>query len=386
MQRYANGGQTMRALLALPVLTGNVGVPGGGWVYANLQSDVFSQVKDPLDCYPGPPGGVVRDTVATARLGPDMLAQRDPALRAVWVERGNPLSQNPDTNAVREAFRALDFRVVVDERLTDTALEADLVLPAKSLFEQTDVIGAYWHPYLQLRQKVVEPPGAVRPETEVYWHLGRRLGMGEAELGAILPPPTDAGVEAFLERRLAPLGLSLARLREGPVLAPGTQEVAFADRVFPTPSGRIELLSAEAAERWGVDPLPSHPGAGAPPTAAHPLRLLTPNTRNGIHSQFLQVDGLRELDPGPALLMGPADAAPRGLAHGDRVRVHNGRGELLLPLRLDLGLLPGVVAACNGYQAADHGGGVNLLSPALETDLGHGAAFHETWVQVEAAP
>ena len=60
---------------------------------------------------------------------------------------------------MREAFRALDFRVVVDQFLTDTAREADIVLPAKSMFEQTDVIGAYWHPYLQLRPQ--DP--AIRP-------------------------------------------------------------------------------------------------------------------------------------------------------------------------------------------------------------------------------
>lgn len=386
MQRYTNAGQSLRAMQALLAITGNLGRPGAGWVYANLATQVFGAVKDPLDFYPPEtPDGAVRVSISTARLGRDLAAQQDPPVRVAWVERGNPLSQNPETPAVREAFRRLDFRVVVDERLTDTAREADVVLPSKSLFEQTDVIGAYWHAYLQLRRKVIEPPGEVRPETDIYRALGPRLGIPEADLDDVLPAPGDAGVEAWLQKRLDPLGLSLDDLKAGPVLAPGAEEVAFADGRFTTPSGKVELASAEARERWGVDELPifrpplESPGPGRPP-----LQLLTPNTKNGIHSQFLKVAVIRALDPGPALAMGPEDAAARGLKSGDRVRIFNRRGELILPLVIDFGLRPGVVSAFNGWGAED-GGSVNLLSEGRETDLGHGAAFHDNLVDVVKA-
>jgi anaerobic selenocysteine-containing dehydrogenase len=386
MQRYTNSGQTMRAILALLAITGNIGQPGAGWVYANLQADVFSAVKDPLDFYPPErPDPQVRVSVSTARLGQDLLAQDGPPLRAAWVERGNPLSQNPDTHKVREAFRALDFRVVVDERLTDTAREADLVLPAKSLFEQTDVIGAYWHAYLQIRPKLVEPPGEVKPETEIYWLLAQRMGLGVDTL----PGLGEAATQAWLEARLARFpGLTLDRLREGPVLAPGTEEVAFADLVFPTPSGRIELQSAEAARRWGVEALPAFREpreAVGRPGASFPLNLLTPNQKNSIHSQFLHVGVIRSLDGGPALYLGPEDASARGIRDGDRVRVFNDRGELALTARLDLGLRQGCVVAYNGY-GAEHGGSVNLLSMGRETDMGYGAAFHDNLVDVEKLP
>ena len=378
MQRYTNSGQAMRAILALLALTGNLGRPGAGWVYANLQTDVFSAVKDPLDFYPpATPDGVVRVAISTARLGRDLAAQVDPPVKGAWVERGNPLCQNPETHRVREAWRALDFRVVVDERLTDTALEADLVLPSKSLFEQTDVIGAYWHPYLQIRQKLVEPPPGVLPETEIYWHLARRMGLA---LDGLVPP---GGEEAWLEARLSRFpDLTLDRLKEGPVLAPGAEEVAFQDLVFPTPSGRIELLSEEAARRWGVAPLPAYVERLEARAAAYPLTLLTPNHKNSIHSQFVTLDVLRALDPGPRLHLGPEDAGARGIRQGDRVRVFNDRGELFLPANLDLSLGAGCVVACNGY-GQEHGGSVNLLSLGRETDLGHGAAFHDNLVDVE---
>ena len=387
MQRYTNSGQTMRALLALLAITGQIGRPGAGWMYANLQTAVFSAVKDPLDFYPPEvPDGVVRVAISTARLGRDMLRLADPPLAVAWVERGNPIPQNPETPVVLEAFRRLRFRVVVEEFLTDTAREADVVLPAKNLFEQSDVIGAYWHPYLQLRRKVLEPPPDVRPETEIYRALGRRLGIAEESLAATIPGPSEAAVDAWLAARLAPLGLTLADFDGGPVLSPGYREVAFADRVFPTPSGKIELASAEARTRWGVDELPEfhEPQERPEPGGRFPLALLTPNTKNRIHSQFGNLETIRRLAPAPCVAVHPRDAAERGLAEGDRARVWNDRGALELPVRLDWGLRPGCVAVTNGFWLTE-GAAVNLLSAGRETDLGHGAAFHDNAVQLARA-
>lgn len=391
MQRYTNSGQAMRAMLALLALTGQVGKPGAGWMYANLQSAVFSQVKDPVAFFPpAEPDGVIRVGISTARLGREMQEITDPPVSVAWVERGNPIPQNPETGRVLEAFRALDFRVVVEEFMTDTAREADVVLPAKNLFEQTDVIGAYWHPYLQIRDKVLEPPPEVLPETEIYRALGRRLGLAEGDLAKALPGPGDAEVEAWLEAKLAPFDLSLERLRQGPALAPGSEEVAFADLEFPTPSGKIELLSAEARERWGLDELPRYSEPEESPRrkdeggGRYPLHFLTPNTKNRIHSQFGNLETIRRMAPAPFVGMHPEDAAVRRIEEGDRARVFNDRGSLTLPVRYDWGTKPGCVWVTNGWWLQE-GGAVNLLSKGRETDMGHGAAFHDNMVEVEPA-
>ena len=392
LQRFTNSGQALRAMIATLAITGNIGRPGAGWVFANLRTQVFGGTRDPLDFYPpAAPDGAVRVSISTARLGEGMWTAADPRLSVAWVERGNPIPQNPETPSVLRAFRALDFRVVVDECLTDTAREADLVLPAKSLFEQTDVIGAYWHDYLQLRQKVIEPPGEVKPESEIYWRLAHRLGFPASEIAQQLPGPSDAEIERHLEARLADVpGVTLERLREGPVRAPGAADVAFADLVFPTPSGTIEIRSREARERWGVDELPdfvepreSVRGPEGDPSR-YPLSLLTPNTKNRIHSQFGNVPSIRALDPRPLIAIHPLDAAARGIAVGDRVRVFNARGSLELEARLDHGLRPGCVCVHNGWWL-QQGGAVNVLSRARETDMGYGAAFHENLVEVVRA-
>ena len=389
MQRFTNSGQTMRAMLAVLAITGNIGRPGAGWIYANLQSHIFDAVRDPLALYPPQkPDGVVRVSISTARLGPAMLETRDPPLRMAWVERGNPITQNPETNTVLEAFRGLDFRVVVDQFLTDTAREADIVLPAKTMFEQSDVIGAYWHSYIQLKQKVIEPPGEVKPESEVYRLLAQRLGLARADDPQAFPV-SDAEVEAYLEKALQPFPeLTLDRLREGPQLAPGQEEVAYSDFRFPTRSGKIELESHEAVERWGVDPLPLYREPveslrrHVPDPDVYPLYLLTPNTKNRIHSQFNNLMMIRQLGDEPLLYMHPDDAAKRHIRDGEWVRVFNDRGELVLESRLDNGLKAGCVCVTNGWWISE-GGTVNFCSAARETDMGYGAAFHDVRVQVE---
>ncbi|MCX6582479.1 MAG: molybdopterin-dependent oxidoreductase [Candidatus Aminicenantes bacterium] len=389
MQRYTNSGQAMRAMLALMVITGNIGISGGGWWYANLQSSIFSKVGDPIDFYPPEkPDGVARISISVALLGQDMLNQKDPPLKMIWVERGNPVTQNPDTNTVLKAFRSLDFRVVVEQFFTDTAREADIVLPAKSMFEQSDVIGAYWHPYIQLKQKVIEPPGEVKPESEIYRLLALRLGFPGEAMAEKLPGPSDREIDAFLEKKLEPFpGLSLQRLREGPILAPGMEEIAFSNFIFRTPSGKIELFSEEARERWGLDPLPVYTEPvesvrGASPEAKkYPLYFMTPNTKNRTHSQFNNLKLIRQFSPKPFVVMNPEDAIQRGIVNNDRVRIFNDRGQLEVEAQIDFSMKKGCVCVTNGWWITD-GGTVNFLSLGRETDMGHGSAFHETLVEL----
>jgi anaerobic selenocysteine-containing dehydrogenase len=283
-----------------------------------------------------------------------------------------------------EAIRALEFRVVVEQFLTDTAREADLILPAKTMFEQTDVVNAYWHDYIQIKQKVIEPPGEVKPETEIYRLLAERLGFPEEQIDEHLPGPSDEAIEAYLERHLSPFpGLTLDKLKGGPVLSPFHQEVAFSDYRFPTPSGKIELFSREAVERWGVDPVPTYrePAEATRSGSDTSFCLLTPNTKNSIHSQFHNLTMIGEVNPGPRVSLHPTDARELGIEEGDRVRISNERGEIELTAYFDYGVKRGCVVAHNGRWISE-GGAVNFLSKGRETDMGYGAAFHENRVEI----
>lgn len=385
MQRYTNSGQTMRALLSLLAMTGNIGKPGAGWVYANLQSHIFDSIKDPIAFFPPEiEKNNVRISISTAKLGKDILNTTDPPIKMIWVERGNPVTQNPDTNTVLKSFKSMDFRVVVDQFLTDTAREADLVLPAKTMFEQADVINAYWHPYIQYKAKVIDPPGEVKPESEIYYLLAQRFGISENELINNIPAANDDAVEEFLIEKLKPFPeLNLDALKKGPVLAPGNKEVVFSDFIFPTPSGKIEIYSDEAKDRWNSNPLPDFEEAEeSSKSGKYKFNLMTPNTKNRIHSQFNILKLIEQFSNKPMFHLHPSDAAEYKINDGDIIHVYNDRGELEGETKLDFALKPGCILMTNGWWISQ-GGTVNFLSNSKETDMGYGAAFHDAIVNIE---
>ncbi|MDQ1769947.1 molybdopterin-dependent oxidoreductase [Labilibaculum sp. A4] len=381
LQRYENGGQTTRCLLALSVITGNIGRKGGCWHYANLQSYVFDDLKEPESYFPGCEHPSFRRKISVAKLGEDLLNIKDPEVKFIWVERGNPLSQNPDTNSIRKAFRKADFRVVVEQFMTDTAYEADLILPAKNMFEQSDIIGSYWNPYVQLKQKVLEPAGEVKPETEIYYLLAKRLGMDEAAISKNIPEPTDEAIEEYLNGFLTNFPeLSLEALKKGPQLANSFEEIPFADHQFPTPSGKIELYSERAKELWGIDPLPEY--VPLPVQKEFPLQLISPNSKNRIHSQFGNLEVIKQFEPEAYLYVHPLDAEAKGIANREKVEIYNHQGKAEVRVQFDLGLRQGNVVLTNGHWAIN-GAAPNLFTTGKETDIGHGTAFHNTWVDIK---
>lgn len=382
MQRYANGGQTIRCLLSLSILTGNIGKPGACWHYANLQSYVFDDVKEPESYYPGTGDKPFRRKVSVAKLGNDILTLKDPKIKMIWVERGNPLTQNPDSNTNHKAFRNADFCVVVEQFMTDTAKEADLILPAKNLFEQSDIIGSYWNPYVQLKQKVIEPAGEVKPETEIYYELAQRLGFDQKDILDKLPEPNDAAIERYLQKFLDKFPeLNLESLKEGPQLAKSYEEIPFADLLFPTPSKKIELISEEAHKLWGVSALPSYDPL-TESSELFPLQLLSPNSKNRIHSQFGNLQIIKQFENKTILFINPTDAKYRQILAGEEVEIFNDNGKSLVEAQIDYGIRKGCVVLTNGHWHSD-GASPNLFTDGRETDMGHGTAFHDTWLEMK---
>ncbi len=383
MQRFSNGGQTVRALLSLSALTGNIGKSGACFHYANLQSYVFDAIKEPESYYPEiGENPFFRRTVSKARLGEDMLAQQDPPLKMIWVERGNPITQNPDTALSLKAFRQLGFRVVVEQFMTDTALEADIILPAKTMFEQSDIIGSYWNPYVQLKPKILEAAGQVKTEPEIYYALAQMLGFSEEKINQFLPLPGDASIEEFLKKEARKFKeLNWEKLKQGPVMAPGIETIAFADKKFKTPSGKIELFSEEAREKWQVSALPGYDPLEKS-KAEFPFFMLSPNTKNRIHSQFGNLNLIKQFALEPGCILSAEDALKMGIKKGDEVKIFNLKGAFKTRVDISFGLKPGCVVYYNGWWMQE-GGSPNVLTTGKETDMGHGTAFHDTKVNIE---
>jgi anaerobic selenocysteine-containing dehydrogenase len=112
LQRYTNGGQTIRSILSIPVITGMIGKPGCGFNFANLQSYIFDDVKEPLSYYPDPEADKpFRRAISMARFGPDFFALKEPGIEVAWIERGNPVTQLPGSSEVIRALKSVPFKV-----------------------------------------------------------------------------------------------------------------------------------------------------------------------------------------------------------------------------------------------------------------------------------
>ncbi|MBK8884311.1 MAG: molybdopterin-dependent oxidoreductase [Bacteroidales bacterium] len=383
LQRHINGGQTIRAILSLNILTGNIGKPGAGFNYANLQSYIFDTVKEPQSYYPDAGQDFpFRRTVSMTNLGRDISIAKDPPLKGAWIERGNPILQSPDSGTVRKSFSDLEFVVVVEQFMTDTAAMADIILPARDIFEQSDIIGSYWSPYVCYKPAVITCPGEVMPESEIYYRLAKKMGLNMDP--GLLPEPGNDNIEKWLETRIKGYSsLTLSDLKKGPVLAPGLQEIAYNDMKFETPSGKIELFSSEAHRKWGISPVPGYSPLESD-NEKYPLCFLTPNIAGRIHSQFGNLDLIRTTLQEPAAELSPSDAKSRGIFTGDQIRMFNDLGEIITTARISHRVPAGIIVLPNGIWLNEGGGG-NLLIAGRFTDIGMGAAFHDTQVQVEKA-
>jgi anaerobic selenocysteine-containing dehydrogenase len=384
LQRYSNGGQTVRAILSLAIITGNIGKTGAGFNYANLQSYIYDEPKEPLSYFPDPlKDKPFRRIISMAKLGVDILKASDPVIKCIWVERGNPLLQSPDSASVAKAFGNSEFTVVVEQFMTDTAKVADIILPAKDIFEQSDIIGSYWSPYVQFKPKILQSEGEVTPESEIYYHLAKHLALKISS--DTLPEPGNDNIEKWLEKRIVGKGNpTLADLRNGPILAPGLQKIAYEDLKFDTPSGKIELLSMQMEDKWNSYRLPaySEPEKNPDDVEKFPLAFISPNTGSRIHSQFGNLEVIRNVVDKQAVEISVRDAEKRKILSGDPVRIYNNSGSVKSFAKVTGRLPAGIIVLPNGIWS-DENGGANMLTRPRETDIGFGAAFHDNYVEIE---
>lgn len=378
LQRQATGGNVMRACALLPAVTGNLCKPGAGFLYLNGNLSRRGMDEEYL----------VGAHLSTAGAAPavshmdlaDVL--EDPARsRALFVWNMNPLASCPQQSRLRRALQREDLlSVALDLFATDTTALADYVLPAASFLEFDDLIASYFHLTLSAQVKVMEPMGSALPNQEIFRRLARAMNFTDPEL-----QETDARMLATLMERSG-LGLDFHSLAaQGTIWVPSEPSVQFADRVFATPSGRIEIASPRA-EADGLPRLPQcrsdpHPAAGR-------LRLLSPAHAWLLNTSFGNVRKISMRLGEATIALHPADAAERQLAEGDRALVHNDCGQLELMVVISDELPRGVALAHKGRWLATDAAraNVNVLNPGRKSDMGQSTAVHSVEVAVRAVP
>jgi anaerobic selenocysteine-containing dehydrogenase len=391
IQRSENGGTAARAVCMLPLLTGAWTQRGGGLQLSTSGSFPFNSnaLQMPELMRKSVLGRDAR-VVNMSELGQALTTLGDeagdgPAVKALFVYNSNPAAVAPNQNAVLAGMRREDvFTVVHEQFFTDTTDYADVLLPAPTFFETKDVQGAYGHLFAQVSEQAIAPLGEVWNNVRLFGELARRMGFEESCFGDSVDDLIDqalatehpwfAGIDRERLEREGHVALDLPKNADGVALPFSTVEW------FKTPSGRGELTPVPVFRA----PEESRVNAGV-----YPLEFLPRKADNYMNTTFANHPGHQRMESKTdgVLEMHGEDARARGVATGDEVEIFNGRGSLRLRALVDGKVQPGVVAARLdwsklGSDLSGGGANVNALTSERLTDIGGGATFYSTLVEV----
>lgn len=423
LQRAEHGEQPVWMGMVLAAALGQIGLPGGGYGYALGAIAYYGRRFNavPVPTFSQGKNGVA-DYIPVARIA-DMLlnpgetyryngqTRTYPQIKLVYWAGGNPFHHHQDLNRLRQAFARLDTLVVHELAWTATARHADIVLPCTMTLEREDIGGSSNDPLLVPMHPVVPPHGEARDDYAIFADLAERLDAREAftegrsvrQWLEYLWEPTREGLAA---KGLPAPSFAEFWASEGYILPQqpddGGRLRAFRDdpdgKPLPTPSGKLEIFS-ETIASFGEPDCPGHPtwlGPTNVPDPATPYVLVANQPRTRLHSQFDfggHSGGAKHRGREVAR-MHPGDAAARGIADGDIIRLHNERGACLAGVVLTDGIRPGVIQLPTGawYDPADPSedkplcvhGNPNVLTRDIGTSaLAQGCTGQLTTVQVE---
>jgi anaerobic selenocysteine-containing dehydrogenase len=377
MTRLAAGGQALRAVALLPGVSGHYAVRGGGALLLTAAScDLnYAAVRRPGG------GAPVARTVNHLRLGEELLNMKDPPIRALFISANNPAVTCPEVHKVRKGLAREDlFTVVHDPFMTDTARYADIVLPAALYLETDDLYRAYGSYWMQWGRAAARPAGEARSNFDVAQALAQRMGLNEK---IFTLAPQEAALELFNGATGPAARADKAKLFAGESIH---IKHDWNGQPFKTPSGKLEFYS-EQCKRLGVSPVPdwSEDPIDEAESRKWPLRLLTAPGYFQAHTAYSGVAFLREREGKPFCVLHPKDAAARQLADGADVRLFNDRGEIGLKLRVSDEVQPGVVLVPGQRPSGEAvSGTINMLCSDRYTDIGEGATYQSTWLDVSA--
>ncbi len=375
MTRLTYGGQALRSVALLPGVTGAYGCYGGGAVNGTNASFELN-----YNAVRKPSGPATARTINHNRIGEALLTLNDPPIRSLFIAANNPAVTCPDTARTRRGLARDDlFTVVHDPFLTMTARYADIVLPATTYLETEDFFRAYGTYYMQYSPHAVPPQGEAWSNLKLAQSLAARMGVTDP---VFRMSQTEILRELFRGAKGALAAVDPDTLRDAGPISIATK----GEQQFRTPSGRLEFYSDTLAAQglppmpdWQPDPVEATQGA------QWPLRLLTGPGYFQSHTAFSGVSMLRDREGKPYCVLHPTDAAARNLREGEHVRLINDRGTVGLTLHVRDEIQPGVVLVPG--QRPDQeavSGTVNMLCSDAFTDMGEGATYQSTWLDVRA--
>ncbi|MBC7952201.1 MAG: molybdopterin oxidoreductase family protein [Rhodospirillaceae bacterium] len=380
MTRSRNGAVNLHAVSCLPAITGAWAHPGGGAVQSLSGAFVLDRtVMDALDI-PEPKVRILDMCEIGPVLTGDATALKNgPPVTAMIIQNSNPANVAPETGLVWQGFAREDLFLAVHEQvMTTTAKFADIVLPATTFLEHADLYTSYGHTFLQAAKPVIAPLGEARSNHWVVAQLAQRLGAHHASFEM----EEWALVDACLTASNLPGADALHAMRWLDC-APSFEQAHFTDGFGHGGFFRF-------APQWGEPAMPALPDHWDVVEAAsddHPFRLITPPSRHFLNTSFNETPSSRKQAGRPTALIHHDDAARLGIAAGQRVRLGNRRGSVLLHAQPTDGIARGVVAVEGVWANEDflEGIGINRLIGSQPVAPAGGGAFHDSavWLKGE---
>ncbi|WP_246946166.1 molybdopterin-containing oxidoreductase family protein [Bacillus pinisoli] len=373
-QHHDNGGMCIRSIACLPALTGQWLVRGGGAIKGNggylahnaerlQRSDLLAKKNTRM--------------INMNQLGKALL-ELDHPVKSLYVYGTNPAVVAPEGNKVRKGLERDDLFVVVHELfMTETAKYADIILPATSAFENTDLYTSYWHHYIQIQEPVIKHYGESKSNVEVFHLLAKGMNFEEACLYETEEDMIEQALSHEQNPYLAEINLTSLKEKKYQKANVTTKLVDN----LPTPSGKIELYSKQM-ERDGHPALPTY--VPIEQDGDFPFLFIPGPNHNFVNSTFSHNEKHITLEKEPRLFMNEKDADSLGIKAGEYVKVFNSRGACTLKASVGETVLPGVVVT-QGLWADLPGTNqlVNSLTSDRPADMGNGAVFFSCRVDVQ---
>ncbi len=366
VELHQNGFQAARAIAILQALTGNLDIKGGerfipeflkplAIVPSGSTIPAIGQEDYPL--FFKYSGHAQANKYARA-----IICAQPYKIRSMIIAGSNPLLTWPDTKQVHAAMSQLEFLVVMDHFMTETAQLADLVLPAASFlgsYEIWEGIDAEGRLVVGLAEPVLD-----EGECRSNWWFWQALA---AEMGYAATYPWADEAQA-LDMRLQARGLSLKQLSQHPngLVYGQWAGYQYLEQEFTTPSGKVELYS-QPIEAAGYPPIPLYMQTSSIDSEEkdYPFVLSSgARTYGYMHSRFRNLASLRKLNPEPLLEMNPFKASELGIEAEDMVKLESKQGELKIKVKYNPQLNREVLLMPHGWDEAN----ANLLSATVDLD------------------
>lgn len=354
VQRYLNGGATVRSIDMLGALSGSIGIPGGGVNYANrvyssyINWEAVAPAIKPQHRY-----------IAKPRFSAELLKLDNPKVKALFISRSNPVIQLPNSEEAAKTISSIEFTVVLDHFMTDTAQLADIILPVTYFMEEIDIVySSMWNGYMFYNKKLVPRFFEAKPEFEIYSMLAKKMNMTD------FPRMNE---EQWIDKLLSKaqdIGLDISKLRRNSyAYAELNKAVPWSDYKFETPSGKFEFADSASLQKCF---------AMCEKLDTDNFRLLTVHTRESLHSQHLISSDIEH----PQVFIYKEDAINLNIKDKQLIELYNEYGSLTAEAIVTDNAQKGVLYMKEGWWKKN-GGSVNSLTPHNISDIGKQAIYNE---------